>query len=162
LSDSCGQSRALTLLTPVSDEAGLKAALAGLPEGDESPLARLPGTHFARWVVMPGSRLLFSATHDRAVPDYVEQIARLIPDEADRVWGHCDGYPGAADPATFVGYMDKHRIRTNLFVSAYPHADLAEVREGLDLRARLGGFAPRAQSMGPEELRAAFAEAGLG
>jgi len=161
LSDSCGQSRALTVLTPVKDEDALRAALARIPDGEESPLARLPGTHFGRWAVMPGRKLLFSTTHDRDVRDYLEQIAARLPGEADEVWGHCEGYPGAAGRAAFVGYLEKHRVTTSLFVSAYPNANLAEVREGLDLRQKLGDFAPRAQSMSPQELQAAFREAGL-
>ncbi len=52
-------------------------------------------------------------------------------------------------------------MRTDLFVSAYPHATLPEVLDGLELRERLGDFAPGAQSMSPEELQLAFREAGL-
>ncbi len=165
MSDACGQSRALTVLTPVKDEGGLRAALARLPDEDKSPLARLPGTHFGRWVVIPdlgdGPQLLFSATHDRSDDDYLEQIAAHLADEADAIWGHCEGYPGAADGRAFADYLTKHRVRTNLFVSAYPRATLAEVLEGLDLRERLGDFAPRAQSMSTEELQTEFRKARL-
>jgi hypothetical protein len=145
----------------VRDEAALHAALAGLPEGERSPFARLPGTHFGRCVVMPGPRLLFSATHDRR-RDYLEQIAERMPREADAIWGPCEGYPGVADRAAFVRYLKRHSVRTDLFVSAYPHADLPEVRRGLELRQLLGDFAPRAQTMRPEEIQAAFRRAGLG
>jgi hypothetical protein len=149
----------------VKDERSLRAALARVPDEGQSPLARLPGTHFARWVVMPdlgdGPQLLFSVTHDRSDDDYVQQIAAHLADEADEIWGHCEGYPGAAHKPAFVEYREKHRVRTNLFVSAYPRATLAEVLEGLELRQRLGDFAPRAQSMGPEELQTAFRKAGL-
>jgi hypothetical protein len=165
LSDACGQSRALTVLTPVKDEGSLRAALGRIPDEERSPLARLPGTHFGRWVVMPdlgdGPQLLFSATHDKSDDDYLQQIAAHMADEADEIWGQCEGYPGAADRGAFVDYLKRHRVRTNLFVSAYPRATLDEVLEGLDLRRRLGDFAPRAQSMDPEQLRAEFGKAGL-
>jgi hypothetical protein len=160
VSDARGQSRALTVLTPVKDEAALRAALGRLPEGGASPFARLPGTHFGRCVVLPGRQLLFSATHDRG-DNYLEQIATGMPGEADEIWGHCEGYPGAADREAFIRYLDEHRVTTNLFVSAYPQATLAEVLQGLDLRQRLGDFAPRAQFLSPDELQAAFREAGL-
>ena len=161
MSDACGQSRALTVLTPVRDEPALRAALAGLPEGGASPFARLPGTHFARCVVLPGARLLVSATHDRG-DGYLEQVATHMPDEADEIWGACEGYPGVADRKAFIRYLHDHRVTTSLFVSAYPKAALREVREGLELRRLLGDFAPRAQFMDPGELQAAFSEAGLG
>lgn len=111
--------------------------------------------------MLPGPRLLFSATHDRG-SDYLTLIAERMPDEADSIWSHCTGYPGVADRKRFVRYLRKHSVRTDLFVSAYPRATLPEVLEGLGLRERLGGFAPGAQAMSPEELRAAFREAGLG
>lgn len=165
MSDACGQSRALTILTRVENEDGLRAALARFPEGNRSPLAGLPATHFGRWVVLPslgaGPQLLFSATHDRAVDDYVSEIAACLPDEAVEVWSHCAGYPGAADREAFAHYLEQHRVTTNLFVSAYPKATLAEVLEGLDLRDRLGDFAAGAQSMSPQQLQTAFRAAGL-
>ena len=46
-----GRSFAVTLLTPVraGAEGELSAYLNGLGVGDESPLAKLPYVHFARW-----------------------------------------------------------------------------------------------------------------
>jgi hypothetical protein len=110
--------------------------------------------------VLPGPRLLFSATHDRTT-NYLEQIAEHMPKEADAIWSHCKGYPGVKNRERFVRYLQEHSVRTDLFVSAYPHATLPEVLEGLELRQRLGDFAPRAQTMSREELHAAFREAGL-
>jgi hypothetical protein len=112
-------------------------------------------------VVLPGPRLLFSATHDRGT-SYLELIAELMPKEADAIWSHCEGYPGVTNRKKFVRYLKKHSVRTDLFVSAYPRATLPEVLEGVELRQRLVDFAPRAQTMSPEELQAAFRKAGLG
>jgi hypothetical protein len=109
---------------------------------------------------MPGPRLLFSSTHDRR-KGYLELIADRIPKEADAIWGPCEGYPGVADRAAFIGYLEDHSVRTDLFVSAYPNATLSEVLRGLELRELLGDFAPRAQTMTPEELQAAFRRSGL-
>jgi hypothetical protein len=103
---------------------------------------------------------MVSATHDRGV-DYLEQVAARMPQEADSIWGPCAGYPGVADRAAVVRNHERHSVRTDLFVSAYPRATLAEVTNGLELRDRLGELAPRAQTMSPEELQAAFREAGL-
>ena len=49
-----GQAYALTVLTPVEHgrEEALSAYLDALGDGDASPLARVPGTHLARWVVI--------------------------------------------------------------------------------------------------------------
>jgi hypothetical protein len=49
-----GRSYAVTLLTPVRPEAArdLAAHLRGLARGADSPLAKLPYVHFARWLVI--------------------------------------------------------------------------------------------------------------
>ena len=49
-----GQAYALTVVTPILDGhvQELTEHLEALPEGPGSPLARVPGTHLARWVVM--------------------------------------------------------------------------------------------------------------
>ena len=165
MSDARGQARALTLLTRVvrSRERALREALDGLPKGEASPLARLPGTHFARLVIVTGIEpdseyLLFSSTFD-AGPEYLGEICARIPKEADAIWSNCDGYPGADDPHAFVRYMQRHRLRTNLFVAAYPDATLPDVQRALGLRERLIDLVPRAESMTPEELQASFHEA---
>jgi hypothetical protein len=158
VADTCGQARALTVLSPVrrGREAELRAELEALPDGGQSPLARLPGTHFARWLVLPGRGLLFSATHDSRDSDYLEEIRARLPEEADAVWRHCEGYPGMGEE--FPGYLRRHRVETDLFVAAYPEASLDDVHEALAVRSRLIGLVLRARSLSPEELRAAFRE----
>jgi hypothetical protein len=168
MADARRQARALTVIAPVSRgrESQLRSVLERLPRDQASPLSRLPGTHFARFVIVPGSgdseRLVFSANHDSLPGSYLEEIRVRMPGEADAIWGNCDGYPGAGESASFVRYMERHRIRTGLLVAAYADATLREVREALDLRRRLIDFAPRAQEMSADELQAAFRREGLG
>ncbi len=163
MADACGQARTLAVLTPIARgrEQALREVLERLPVGEQSPLARLPATHFARFVIVPdlgSARLLFSSTFDAGGRDYLEEICTRIPAEADAIWAHCADYPGADDRKAFVGYMEQHRMKANLFVAAYPDATLDEVREALAARRRLSAFVPRAQSMAPEELQATFQE----
>ena len=49
-----GQAYSLTVITPIIDghETELAHYLNGLQSGDQSPLAGVHGTHFARWVVI--------------------------------------------------------------------------------------------------------------
>jgi hypothetical protein len=166
MADVRGQAEALTVLTPIirGRERELAAALVSLPTGPESPLARLPGTHFGRWVIAPdldpdASYLLFSTTFDVGPTDYIDEIRKRMPDEADSIWSHCDEYPGSRDPAAFKRYMERHRVRTSLFVAAYPNASLPTVLEAIDWRRRLTELAPRAQHLDAEALQAAFRDA---
>jgi hypothetical protein len=174
VSNVYGTAHALSVLTPIRDERApaLRVVLEGLGQGGPSPLARLPGTHLARWVLIPeldfeefapgGEQhrtpvyLLFTSTFDGADDDYLAAICAEIPEEADAVWSNCEGYAGTKDPARFADYIRRHRIWTNLFASAYPDADLAEILEALRRREHLIRFAIGAKGLDPEALRSAF------
>lgn len=165
MSDSRGQARALTLLTPVAANRkdALAADLAALPDGADSPLAKLPGTHFARLVILdgvePGTRyLVFTACFDGKLEPYLLAICERIPETADRIWGACDGYPGCANRQQFVRWVKVNRVPTSAFTGGYLDASLAELHEAVKLRDWLRDFALTARGMSAAELRAAFQE----
>ena len=175
MSDSRGQAYALTLLHRVvrGREADLNATLAALPDGADSPLSALPGTHFAHFVIMPGllarsgtasseeaetTHLLFSACFDGELEPYLWAICECMPEAADWIWGACDRYPGSADWNEFADWALANQVHTNAFAGGYLHASLETVGEALRLRVWLRGFALRARGMEPAELQAAFRE----
>jgi hypothetical protein len=141
--DRSGQARALTVLTPIAPGADgeLRAYLEGL-RPSSSPLARLPRTHFGRWVIVPdfvsdGERgpdhlatphLLFTACFDGPLDSYLDELCDELSDEAS------------------AGY----------FVAAYPEATVGQVRGALTRREDLIAFARSAQGMDPARLQAAF------
>jgi hypothetical protein len=163
--------RELCVLTPVLPDRreALTATLAGLPDGEASPLARVPGTHFARWVQAPSLRrrtalgadtacLVFGVEFDHgSAPEYLEDLCRRLPDEADLVWRNCAGYPGSVD-RRFVPWLLAHRVEPGFSIVAFPSATVAEVREALALRERVATFALAAQGMPPEGVRQAWRE----
>jgi hypothetical protein len=163
--------RELSVLTPVLPDRreALAATLAGLPDGEASPLACVPGTHFARWVLAPSLRrrtdlgagtacLVFAVEFDhRSAREYLEDLCRRVPDEADVVWRHCAGYPGALD-YRFVSWLLGHRIEPGFSIVAFPSATVAEIREALALRERVATFAVAAQRMPAQRLREAWRE----
>jgi hypothetical protein len=161
--------RELCVVTPVLAEHrdDLAATLAALPVGEASPLARVPGTHFARWVLAPSLRrrrdlgpetacLIFAVEFDQPGPvEYVEDLCWWLPEEADRVWRHCAGYPGVSD-LRFASWLLEHRVEPGFSIQAFPAATVAEVRGALALRARVAAFAVWGQGMSPERLRRAW------
>jgi hypothetical protein len=163
--------RELSVLTPVlpNRRDALAATLADLPDGEASPLARVPGTHFARWVLAPSLRrrtdlgagsacLVFAVEFDhRSAGEYLEDLCRRLPDEAALVWRHCARYPGAVDHR-FVSWLLEHRIEPGFSIVAFPSATVAEIREALVLRERVATFALAAQRMPAERLRQAWRE----
>jgi hypothetical protein len=172
-----GQAYALTVLTPIKDGAAepLAAYLDGLGEGDASPLARVPGTHIARWVVIDdvkfqgagqrhrdalgAQRLLFSSNHDGDVSAYFEGLRTGMADEADAIWGHCVGYPGHGDAYAFRRYMRTHQLEAALFFAAYGEQTVAEVQANVARRRQLIDFAIEAQHLDAAAPKARFLEA---
>lgn len=173
--NQCGQAYSLTVLTPIlaGHESALARYLDGLGSGSASPLSRVPGTHFARWVLIDDvvyegppqkrdhlklSRLLFTSNFDGARDPYLEGLRIGLGDAADEIWGHCLDYPGRDDASAFADYMHAHQIGSALFFSAYGDRTVAEVKRGLEVRSAVIEFALRAQGMGAGELQAAFRE----
>ena len=171
-SNVVGQAYALMVLTPIlpGREDELRTYLEGLRERG-SPLARLPRTHFARWVIVPDfmndpqqpkedhlgcQYLVFTSNFDGRLASYLDELCEELAPEAHEIWGRCAGCPESAAGAELKAYLLHNQVDTGLFVAAYPNAPVAKVRESLDLRQRTIEFAVRAQGMEPHELQRAF------
>ena len=171
--DRSGQAGALTVLTPLAPgaEAPLRAYLEGLRAGP-SPLARLTGTHFGRWVIVPdfvpddergpdhlaGPHLLFTACFDGPLDTYLDELCDELAAEANEIWGRCTGAPQPPAGAPLKAYLRAHHQKTGFFVAAYPQATVGHVRAALAQRDEVIAFARDAQEMDPARLQAAFHE----
>jgi hypothetical protein len=171
-----GQAYALTVLAPIADgrERELTAHLEGLGEGAASPLARVPRTHIARWVVIDdvvfqgegqpkrdrmGPRLLFSSNFDGGLDAYLEGLRTGMGADADAIWGHCRGYPGHEDGPAFAAWMRAHQLEAALFFAAYGGQTVDQVHANVADRRRLLDFALQAQGLPAADLKAGFMEA---
>ena len=171
--NKCGQAYGLTIFTPIlrGRESSLVRLLDALESGAKSPLAQVPGTHFARWVVMgdvvyegpPQSRdhldlgrLLFTSNFDGEPTTYLEALRVGLGEHADAIWGHCAGYPGSTDASAFAAYMRAHQLDSSLFFAAYGEHTVEQVTGDLQARRHLIAFALTAQRMAPAELQRAF------
>jgi hypothetical protein len=173
--NTSGQAYGLTVLTPIRQghESALVRYLGALQSGAASPLAGVPGTHFARWVVIDDvvfegggqsrdhlklARLLFTSNFDGTVERYLEGLRTGLGEAADDIWSHCVGYPGMQEPGAFAAYLRAHQIESSLFFSAYGDRTVSEVVGSLELRHQVIAFALRSQGVAPAELQAAFRE----
>ena len=158
----------LTTLTPVTAGrvADLRGELALLDREAESPFARVFGTHVARFTVVDaledralrpdpacGSYLIFSTDVDGSARAHVERLRAGLGDWADRIWGHCDRYPGVARAGPFRDWLLGHRVPVGFTVAPYQHATVADVLDALELRRRLIDLACAAPSLDPAELK---------
>jgi len=173
--NTCGQAYALTVMTAILEghESGLTRYLSTLKAGPASPLANVPGTHFARWVVIGDvvhegigqrdhlrvGRLLFTSNFDGPFEAYLEKLRTGLGRVADAIWSHCSGYPGAADAGAFASYMRSHQLESSLFFAAYGERTVDDVKRSLALRRQIIAFAVQAQRLPPVDLQAAFRKA---
>jgi hypothetical protein len=130
----------LTLLCPILNDAAaipshdlqIRAHLAKLSLGSDSPFAVAPGTHLARLVVLDdviyvgapsceehlkSKYLVFESNCDGDRESYLTGLAKAIPAELDAIWTHCVGYPsdGARNVPAFLEYMKRCEIETTFF-----------------------------------------------
>jgi hypothetical protein len=165
-----GEVYSLTVVAPIvaGREQEARDAIAALPIGADSPLARLDGLHFSRVhvvsrLVFQGPRqrrhdhlraahLVFTSTVDGGIEPYFEALRSV----ADTWWRFCAGYPGSDDPRAFVGWIRDHQIDSSLFASAHPEATVARVRDSLAFREQIIDFAIAARGLPPAELQRRF------
>jgi hypothetical protein len=172
VSNVAGQAYAFMAITPIvpGREAELRAYLEGLSAGD-SPLGRVRGTHFARWVILPDwvndpsqphedhlsvQYLIFSSNLDGPLDAYLDELATHLQPEAATIWGCCVGCPDPPTGDALKAYLLHNQIDTGFFAAAYPNATLEHVRSCLDERERAIALAVASQEMSAAELRAAF------
>jgi hypothetical protein len=162
--------KGLCALTPLSREVEeqVRAALAALPAGEQSPFAEIAGTHFARFVWVPHlkdrqghqldatSYLLFAAEFDGSREEYLRNLAAAPALRS--VWSHCDGCPEGPSGSAFADYLLEHRIEPGYSVVGYPGATVAEVRASLALEKQLDEFFRGAQGLEPSELKRSWCE----
>jgi hypothetical protein len=168
-----GQAYSLTVLAPIDSErvSDLVNYLDNVGSEDASPLSKVGATHFARWVVMDAPvfeggwqrrdgwsypRLLFTSNFDGALDPYLERLRVGLGECADKVWGHCLGYPGSEQPSAFAGWIKRNQIDSSLFYAAYGGMTVEDVLRSLETRKQLTEFAIAHQGDSPDDLRAAF------
>lgn len=171
-----GSAYCLTVLTPVvpGHEQALTTRLAAIPgsaDGSGSPFTRASTTHFARLVLIPqlvdqgppqrpvvlrGQYLLYSSVFTAALADHLEDLRTALQPTTDEIWGHCVGYPGAADAVRFAAWFRHNQIDASLFFAGNPDADPGEIRAALALRKRLVGFVVDGQNLSDTALLARF------
>ena len=169
----------LTILSPIinDDEATpshdlqIRSYLARLATREDSPFALAPGTHMARLVVMDdvvyvgmpsceehleSKYLIFESNIDGDLDAYLVGLAEHIPQHLDAIWGHCVGYPGAADRQCFVEYMKACQLTTTFFFAAVNDRTVSETLIALRTQTAVADFIATHQGMDPAALQREF------
>ena len=83
-----------------------------------SPLATVPGVHFARWLIVPGDSalpggavpdtLVYTSDVDGSPAEHLRELERLAGGLLDRLFGHCVDYP--TSPGARARWLREHRV----------------------------------------------------
>ena len=120
----------------------------------------VPGTHFARFVKLPGTEpdsLLFSAQVDGRAGPYLGRLGDAIGahPELKEVFACCEGYPRDGR-RRLRGWLGHYLVPAQLLIAANPRVTVASILEAKDLTPEFLDFAADHQGLQPAALLAAF------
>jgi hypothetical protein len=173
MSNTADRAYGLTILSPIlagvtaegePHDLAIRRELLALDARAESPLADVPTTHLARWVVIDTlpyegiparldqlrhNYLLFTSNFDGPLGPYLELLRARIPETVERLWGHCVGFPGVRDAAAFATYLQRCQIETSFFFGAYTRYTVDDVLRALETQRRMAAFVAEQQTARP-------------
>ena len=171
----------LTILSPIIDDERavpshdlqIRKYLTTLPLDQDSPFALAPGTHIARLVVMDdviyvgmpaceehlkSKYLVFESNFDGELEPYLAGLAKSVPKHLDAIWGHCYGYPGAANVEAFIRYMKACQIETTFFFAAVNDKSVPQTLRALQTQRSVAEFISEHQADDPARLQKEFSQ----
>jgi hypothetical protein len=171
MGNQSGQAYAFMSMTPIlpGKEDEVEQHIASWPSGENSPIARMGSTHFARFLVLrdlvfegePQERdslqsayVVFVTNFDGELEDYLLAMLDLMPEQCEQAWGECVGCPPVSEQEDFIAYLVHNQIDTTFFASAYPDATVKDVHESVALRRKVSDLAVAGQALSSEELMA--------
>ncbi len=110
-------------------------------------LGTLGTIHFARWVMVPGTRdLIFLSNYGGSWESYLEDFITKAHDGLTGVWSNTEGFPktanlvqqGASDGDFFKRWARRQQVPTGCWYSAYPDLTTTNIRTNAAIRQGLG------------------------
>jgi hypothetical protein len=138
-----GKATALTAITRIKEghADALRAALTRLTEAGGGKIAGLGTIYAVRWVIFDGdTRLLFATNFSGDVEDYMRDFAEKAPEGIDAIWGHCEGYPGAANYKELRDYILGSAIETTGYYNAFQDVTVKEARQAIEWKRKFDEF----------------------
>ena len=137
---------ALTILAPVRAAArqGLEQRLDAVEGAVHDALATVGSLHFARFVVIegsrgakePGSRLAFESNHDGERAEHVADLARALAPFEDLLAASWEGFV----KGDFAGFAETHALPATTFYLGHPGLSAKQIQNDRDVRLRLGSL----------------------
>lgn len=152
------QQEACTIIADIRPEAhgSLETLLAemGKNPGNNAvvPFATLPKVHFARFLILPdaidlqgqaiSAKLVLSTNVDGSAQRHLLDLASMVPEGLDAIFGHCVGYPPPAlvnDSSRRV-FLEDHMVQPQAFYVNTVGRTLLQVRQEDQLHSSIEDF----------------------
>jgi Dyp-type peroxidase family len=103
---------------------------------DEVPIPEWEGRPQASGPPIP-AKLLLSTDYDGPLAAHLDELLREAGPGLDRLFSHCDGWPGHAHRAAAGAFFMRHRVRSNTFYSGTANRSVAQIRREAVLREHI-------------------------
>ena len=132
------EKRLCEVLRPIGDDIrGRTLTVVTRPHID---FCRSRTIHFARFAILDDpsrgperKRLLYSSNYDGDLDDHLAELAAITSD-LDTIWGHCEGYAGAA---RFGAFIRAHACEPEAFYIAFRDETVEHIQQLITLRQRV-------------------------
>lgn len=116
----------------------------------DGDLAGIDSIHFARWLRLPGRRLLFFSDYDGSWESYIGDFVDEGASGLSAVWSNTVDFPktkgliaeGARDERGFKRWVRMNQLDTQVWYSAYPHLTVRRILDNETLRKALSRKMP--------------------
>ena len=110
-----------------------------------------------RWTLLPSPRrpcrLMFETSWSGADPNYIPDLAVLMPFQWRSIWGNTKGFPGPLPTTRLLEHIATVDWGTDHFWSDYrPEASTQVVLAALELRGRVESFLGEARDLPPDRF----------
>jgi Dyp-type peroxidase family len=108
-------------------------------------LGDIPSIHFARWVMLPGRRVLFLSNFDSSWQSYLGDFIDRESSGLTAVWSNTELYPrttwllqaGSRDAERFLAWTRQHQLPTSVWYCAYPGLSIVNINDNTEIRRGL-------------------------
>lgn len=112
---------------------------------NKGDLGGIPSIHLARWMILPGRRLLFFSNFDSSWQSYLGDFIDQASSGLTAVWSNTVGYPrtekllyaGSRDAGRFLAWTRHHQVASEVWYSAYPYLSIKNVNDNTFVRRGL-------------------------
>ncbi|HEX6372762.1 MAG TPA: hypothetical protein VF006_27825 [Longimicrobium sp.] len=112
--------------------------------GPDNPLPTYPPPPMKGKVQVKGPpippKMLFATDFDGPLDEHIDDVLSVAGPGLDRVFGHCEGWPGSDDRAAVHGYFLRHRIPSNTFYTGTMHRSVDQIHREEELHQRIEAY----------------------